>query len=506
MSLNKSINTYLALSHELHPMLYSKEREHNQRAFDSFFARLEERALKINSLVCVGLDPHLKDLARPTAQAALDFCVRLVEATADITLAFKPNTSFFEAFGPAGWLALQELMAFIPPEVPVILDAKRGDISSTAEAYALSTFETMGADAVTLNPYMGYDSLEPFLKNPNHGCFLLCKTSNPGSSDIQDLMVNSENGSRRLYEEVARLAQTWNTRNNIGLVVGATHPEAIQRIRSVAKDLWMLAPGIGPQGADLTSALKAGLRDDGFGMIISVSRAVSRASDPRQAIVGLNESVLRARETIQPAAQPATHRPIPAALAEGLLKADCVRFGEFTLKSGIKSPIYLDLRQLVSHPDILAEVARAYIHILNELAFDRMAALPYAAMPIGTAISLQSGWPMLYARKELKDYGTKAEIEGVYQPGERVVIIDDLATTGGSKFEAIEKLALAGLQAHDIVVLIDRQSGARESLAKAGFQLHSVVTLTDLLNYWEATHRIPQEQIDATRQFLNLQG
>jgi uridine monophosphate synthetase len=503
--LYKSLISEMPLSDELEPTLYSEEREQHQQAYDSFFARLQERASKTGSLICVGLDPHLKDLPKPTAQSVLDFCMRIVEATADVALAFKPNTSFFEAFGPAGWVVLQEVMASIPPEVPIILDAKRGDIASTAEAYALSAFETLGADAITLNPYMGYDSIEPFLKNPQRGCFLLCKTSNPGSADLQDIHLSGTSQSRKLYEEVARLAQSWNTDNNIGLVVGATHPEALRRVRATAPDLWFLAPGVGPQGADLGAALLAGLRQDGMGMILPVSRAVSRAADPRKAVLDLNEAVEKARESIQPRSTHSEKPPVSAALAEGLLQAGCIRFGEFTLKSGIKSPIYIDLRQLVSHPHLLAEVARSYTHILNYLTFDRMAALPYAAMPIATAISLQNNWTMIYPRKEVKEYGTRAVIEGEYQKGERMVIIDDLATTGGSKFEAIDKLIEAGLEVHDVVVLIDRQSGAKESLAEAGYELHAVLTLADLLDYWETTKRIPDEQIQAVREFLNKQ-
>ncbi len=150
-----------------------------------------------------------------------------------------------------------------------------------------------------------------------------------------------------------------------------------------------------------------------------------------------------------------------SSLLDGLLDAGCVKFGQFTLKSGQQSPIYLDLRQLVSFPPLLAQAAAAYLPILKNLAFDRLAALPYAAIPIGSAISLQGNWPMIYPRKEIKAYGTKAEIEGVFLPGETVVVIDDLATTGESKFEAIEKLTQAGIKVKDIVVLIDRQSGAR---------------------------------------------
>jgi uridine monophosphate synthetase len=152
---------------------------------------------------------------------------------------------------------------------------------------------------------------------------------------------------------------------------------------------------------------------------------------------------------------------------------------------------------------LLAQVAKAYLPLLKGLAFDRMAALPYAALPIATAISLQSGWPMIYPRKEVKDYGTRAEIEGAFSVGERVVVIDDLATTGGSKFEAIDRLAAAGLKVNDVAVLVDRQSGAGEALANAGYRLHAVFTLLELMAYWEQTGAVSAEQASVVREFLN---
>jgi len=192
-----------------------------------------------------------------------------------------------------------------------------------------------------------------------------------------------------------------------------------------------------------------------------------------------------------------------ASLADGLLKAGCVKFGEFTLKSGLKSPIYIDLRQIITYPKLLEQVGAAYLPILKGLEFQRLAGLPYAAIPIATAISLQGDFPMIYPRKEFKDYGTKAEIEGEYHAGETVVVIDDLATTGGSKFEAIEKLTGAGLIVKDVVVLIDRQSGAKESLEQAGFHLHAVLTITQLLDYLENTGKVDAEKIRQTRAFLD---
>jgi uridine monophosphate synthetase len=191
-----------------------------------------------------------------------------------------------------------------------------------------------------------------------------------------------------------------------------------------------------------------------------------------------------------------------SSLADGLLSAGCIKFGDFTLKAGRKSPIYIDLRQIISHPRLLVEVSQAYLPLISNLSFDRLAGLPYAAIPIATAISIAGNYPMIYPRKEAKSYGTKAEIEGEYHAGETVVVMDDLATTGGSKFEAIEKLTGAGLVVKDIVVLIDRQSGAKESLEQAGFHLHAVLTISALLDYWESTGKVEKDRIEETRRFL----
>jgi uridine monophosphate synthetase len=347
--------------------------------------------------------------------------------------------------------------------------------------------------------------------------FLLCKTSNPGAQDVQDLLVRSEGESRQvlgansaLHVHVAKLAQSWNTQNNIGLVVGATHPESLARVRAAAPDLWFLVPGVGAQGGDLESALRAGLWTNGKGMLINVSRGISRAADPGRAATDLRDSILTIRESARSskttsgmvAARLPSAEASLSPLADALLSAGCIKFGEFTLKSGLKSPIYIDLRQIITHPKLLEQIGQAYLPILSNLRFERLAALPYAAIPIATAISLQGNYPMIYPRKEAKAYGTKAEIEGEYRRGETVVVIDDLATTGGSKFEAIDKLTSAGLTVKDVVVLVDRQSGARESLAQAGYTLHGVLAISDMLDHWEKTGKVDQDKIGATRKFL----
>jgi uridine monophosphate synthetase len=194
---------------------------------------------------------------------------------------------------------------------------------------------------------------------------------------------------------------------------------------------------------------------------------------------------------------------VETGLADSLLEAGCIKFGEFTLKSGLKSPIYIDLRQIISYPKLLAKVARAYLPLVSSLHFSRLAGLPYAAIPIATAISLAGNYPMIYPRKEVKAYGTKAQIEGEYHPGETVIVIDDLATTGGSKFEAIEKLTGAGLIVKDVVVLVDRQSGAKESLAEAGYAMHAVLTINQMLDHWEKTGKVEKGKIESTRMFLS---
>ena len=471
----------------------------------TFFEKLDRRAREIDSLLCVGLDPHAEDLPEQTGAAALEFCLKIIEATQEFALAFKPNSAFFEALGPEGMAALQNVIEAVPEGIPVVLDAKRGDISSTARAYAHAAFDVLGADAITLSPYLGYDSLTPFMQDPEKGIFLLCKTSNAGSVDLQDLPLGGHYRLVMVYEKIAGLATEWGTNGNLGLVVGATFPDALRRVREAAPDQWFLAPGLGAQGADLKAAMRAGLREDGLGLLINVSRGISRAEDPHEAARELVERFREASRITKPRKrlEKKEKSSFVTPLVEGLLSMGCVRFGEFTLKSGLVSPIYIDLRRLVAFPGWMTQVAAAYIHQLKSLEFDRIAGLPYAALPIATAVSLQGNWPMIYPRKTAKEYGTAAAIEGLYHPDETVVVLDDLATTGGSKFEAIDKLKAVGLKVRDVVVLIDRESGAKEALEKEGYQLHGLFTLTQLLDHWEETERLPAEQIASARAFLS---
>ena len=476
----------------------------------SFISRLEERVQEADTLLCVGLDPHPEDLARASGEGLYDLCMSIVDATHEQAAAYKLNAAFFEALGPAGYAAMANVIAAIPDEIPTILDAKRGDIGSTAEAYAIAAFHSLGADAITSHLFLGLEAVAPFIRDPEHGVFMICKTSNPGAAEIQELVVQAGDATLPLYQVVARIAERLTQNDNIGLVVGATDAQALIRVRVAAPNLWILAPGVGAQGADLGAAVRAGLRGDGMGLLVPVSRGIMRAEDPGVAARELVQAINQERRQLgdKTLAPPAGHeqarrmRPFDASLADALLEVRCVRFGRFTLKSGLLSPIYFDLRLLAGHPRLLIRVASAMSALLHRCSFDRIAAVPYAAMPIGTAISLQNYWPMVFPRKEAKEYGTGAVVEGGHATGDRVVIIDDLATTGGSKVEAAAQLNAAGLTVKDVVVLIDRQSGAAEDLARRGLRLHAVFTITELLDYWSRSGKVPARRVDEVRRFL----
>lgn len=230
-----------------------------------------------NSLLCVGLDSDLEKLPRSfksSAEPLLEFNKAIIDATADYASAFKVNLAFYEIYGAEGWRALQKTFAYLPDDVIKIADAKRGDIGNTTQMYARAVFEGLGADAVTVNPYMGYDSAAPFLMNEEKGVFFLCLTSNPGSADFQRFT----DGRQCLYEKVAAHVAGWNDKGNCGLVVGATHPQELAAVRKLAPNLPLLIPGIGAQGGDLEAAVVAGVDAAGSLAFYNSSRAILYAS------------------------------------------------------------------------------------------------------------------------------------------------------------------------------------------------------------------------------------
>ncbi len=260
----------------------------------NFLEKLLSAAHTNESLLCIGLDP---DPELMPDVSVLEFNKCIIDATSDLVCAYKPNLGFYEALGIEGLKALEKTVAYIPKTVPVIGDAKRGDIGSTSRAYAKALFEAFGFDAATLNPYLGYDAIEPFIEYREKGVFILCRTSNAGSAHFQALQLREP--PIPLFEMVARRAKEWNTYGNVGLVVGATYPEELKRVRQLCPEMPLLIPGVGAQKGDLASAVRYGVDERGERAIISSSRQVIYASRGKDFATAAREEALKLREQIK---------------------------------------------------------------------------------------------------------------------------------------------------------------------------------------------------------------
>ena len=276
----------------------------------TFLEQLQTAEERNQSMLCVGLDPEpakFPDAFNGDASKIYDFCASIVDATADLVISFKPQIAYFAAHRAEAQLEkLMQHMRTTAPHVPVILDAKRGDIGSTAAQYAIEAFERYGADAVTLSPFMGFDSVQPYLSYHGKGAFLLCRTSNPGGDDLQAQRLSSVDGEPLVYEHIAKLAQgPWNTNGQLGLVVGATYPNEIERVRKVAPHLPLLIPGVGAQGGDAVATVKAGYKavngKTTAPIIVNSSRAVLYASSGADFAAAARKVAMLTRDVLQAA-------------------------------------------------------------------------------------------------------------------------------------------------------------------------------------------------------------
>jgi uridine monophosphate synthetase len=477
----------------------------------SFVDKLNQAMTRNNSLLCVGLDPEVTKFPAdfmpdaPTVARVKAFCLDIIAQTADLVCCYKPNSAFFEQYGAEGWNALHEVItACHTVDVPVLLDAKRGDIGSTAKAYARAVFDDLDADAVTVSPYLGQDSIAPFLAYEGKTVFILCFTSNPSAAEVQ------QHGAPPLFERIAVQAQTWGNATQLGFVVGATQPEALATVRALAPDRWILAPGIGAQGGDLEAALNTGLDAQGSGMIVPVSRAVLYAENPRAAAHELRDAINQQRENVlngldrleRTTKKKSVSSAKSVEVILSLYEAGCVKFGEFTLASGKTSPIYVDLRRVISFPEVFRRVVAAYVDMVNDLTFDHIAAVPYAALPAAAAVALQLDRPMIYPRKEVKTHGTGQAIEGAFEPGQVAVAIEDVITSGGSIVTAIQTMHDAGLTVEDVVVLVDREQGGRAALEEKGLRLHTVLTISQILDTLRDENRISDTIYEKVKRYL----
>ena len=271
----------------------------------TFLDMLHSASTRNNSMLCVGLDPEptrFPAQMQGNPRKIYDFCAAIVDATADVVCAFKPQIAYFAAHGAEDQLErLMQHLRANAPQVPVILDAKRGDIGSTAEQYAKEAFERYGADAVTLSPFMGFDSVAPYLAYPGKGEFLLCRTSNPGGDDLQNQRLASVDGQPLLYEHIAGLVQgPWNKNGQLGLVVGATYPAEIERVRALAPTVPLLIPGVGAQGGDAAATVRAGWRPNGP-IVVTSSRAILDASNGADFAAAARREAIKTRDMLQAA-------------------------------------------------------------------------------------------------------------------------------------------------------------------------------------------------------------
>ena len=273
----------------------------------TFLDKLLAASRQQNSLLCVGLDPEPQRFpaalrTMPVDKAIVQFCHTIIESTAPYVCAYKPNLAFFEVLGPNGMNVFQEVLRAIPAHIPIIADAKRGDLGNTARNYASALFDIYGCDAATVNPYLGYDSVAPFLAYRDKGIILLCRTSNPSARDFQDLLVQTEDGQLKpLYQVIAQCVQSWNEAGNCGLVVGATYPQELRTIRSMCPDMPILIPGVGDQGGELEASVSAGVDEHGERAIIAVSRAILYAHDSTNYAAAARETARVLRDRINDA-------------------------------------------------------------------------------------------------------------------------------------------------------------------------------------------------------------
>lgn len=473
-----------------------------------FFDKLTTTIAGHRSLLCVGLDPNpdlLPPAYRTSDRSSLSdlgsWLHRQIQATAQGVCAYKPTLGFYLAYGSAGIDLLLQVLDWIPEEIPVILDAKHGDLnSSTALAHTL--FESWQVDGVTLNPYAGQDQIAPFLVYPGKAVFVLCRSASPAAKLVQEFPSPQD----PLYLQIVKQARAWGTPEQLGLEVGSPTPDILTQIRSLAPERWILARSLWAEGGDLRELLAAGLDANGEGLIIPVPQDLLGDQDPGQSLHDLRDHVNQIRDQVIQAGSVCTLWTPNVCLLDPdprlklilqLYDIGCILFGDYVQSSGVVLPYYIDLRTIISNPQIFQQILNAYAHILEELEFDRIAGIPYGSLPTATGLALRLNRPMIYPRKEVKAHGTKKAIEGAFQPGEKVVVVDDIIISGKSALEGAAKLESAGLQVKDIVVFIDHEQGVVGRLAQAGYRSHAVIKISEITETLYQAGRLTADQYQA---------
>ena len=455
-----------------------------------FFDKLNSAIAQNSSLLVVGLDPNPEmmpggDRCAPSQSidALCHWLRSIIQQTADQVCAYKPSLGFYQALGAPGFELLMEVLDAIPPHLPIILDAKHSDLN-TATPLAATIFQDWGVDAVTLSPLAGQDAIAPFLLYGDKASFIVCRTSNPAARAIQEYPP----GQTPFYQHLVQEARTWGPPEQLGFEVGTSSPDALAQVRAIAPERLLFARSIWGDAQHLEQFLRAGLDAHGNGLLLPVPQDWLRAANLRDKLQPLNRSISPVRDEISqtaascqlwtapPSSPPHPHRD----LILQLFDLQCILFGDYVQASGAQFTYYIDLRKIISNPQVFHQVLNAYAQILDNLVFDRIAGIPYGSLPTATGLSLRLHQPMIFPRKEVKAHGTRRLIEGQFHPGETVVVVDDILISGTSAIEGAGKLESAGLTVHDIVVLIDHEKGVKTRLKQEDYQAHSVLNVSEI--------------------------
>lgn len=487
----------------------------------SFFEKLEGAIAHNATLLIVGLDPNPEMLpavygrlskedpancneANQAIPELRDWLLWVIAQTQDIVCAYKPTLGFYEALGASGLDLLEAMVQAIPDHIPVILDAKHSDLN-TSSAMAQTAFERWGMDAVTLTPYAGQDMAAPFLVHLGKAVLVTCCTSNPSASLVQV----HPSPDAPLYLAIAREARSWGTPTQLGFEVGTTDPAVLANVRSVAPERLILARSIWQESVDLSQILTAGLNTNGRGLLLPIPQDWLGKEKLGERVRSLQSQVNEVRTQIAqdvgscelwaPNLCTFNSHPLQNLILQ-LFDVGCILFGEFVQASGAVFPYYIDLRAIISNPQLFQQVLNAYAAILQDLEFDRIAGIPYGSLPTATGLALQLNHPMIFPRKEVKAHGTRRMVEGNFHPGETAVVVDDILISGKSAMEGAAKLKSVGLEVRDIVVFLDHEQGVKDRLRQNGYRAHSVLSISEITHTLYQTGRIDDKQFQAFRE------
>lgn len=481
-----------------------------------FFVQLTDAIADRQSLLVTGLDPNPEMLQSWAARRGLagrsflsqarHWIKAVIEATAPHVCAYKPSLGFYQALGPVGLELLLEVRDLVPRDLPLIIDAKHGDLNSSS-ALAHYLFKDLGADAVTLSPLAGQDIAAPFLLYPDKAVVMTCHSSNQAARQIQ----HYPNEEAPLYLQIVRETQLWATPDQLLLEVGTSDPAILARVRAEAPERFLILRSLWGEEEKLDAMLQAGLGAAADGLLLPLPQNLlveddmaSRAEALKQQITAKRQRWLEERDKGNPDTcalwlpekQPSAD-PLESLIVD-LFDIGCLLFGDYVQASGAVFNYYVDLRQIISDPNLFHRVLHAYAGKLQGLEFDRIAGIPYGSLPTATGLSLQLHKPLIYPRKEVKAHGARRLIEGDFEEGDRVVVVDDILITGGSVLEGIGKLESSGLKVQDVVVFIDHGGDhdrrAMERLKAAGYSCHSVLNIAQITAVLQRAGRLSEAQ------------